>query len=71
MAEQLMGLSLLGALQIDDLIELQVVVAAHQDPARRRFRLHAEQGTLCPPETDDELRILPPMDPAIRMSRPS
>ena len=48
MAEQLMGLSPLGALRIDaDLIELQVSVAAHQDPARRRFRLHAEQGTVC------------------------
>ena len=71
MAEQLMGLSPLGALQIDaDLIELQVVVAAHQDPARRRFRLHAEQGTLCfRPETDDEPRILLPMDPAIRIEQ--
>ena len=71
MAEQLMGLSPLGALRIDaDLIELQVPVAAHQDPARRRFRLHAEQGTLCfRPETADEPRMLLPMDPAIRIEQ--
>ena len=69
MAEQLMGLSPLGALHIDaDLLELQVPVAAHQDPARRRFRLHAEQGTLCfRPETADQPRTLLPMDPAIRI----
>ena len=71
MAEQLMGLSPLGALRIDaDLIELQVAVAAHQDPACRRFRLHAEQGTVCfRPETEDEPRILLPMDSAIRIER--
>ena len=71
MAEQLMGLSPLGALRIDaDLIELQVAVAAHQDPARRRFRLHAEQGTVCfRPETEDEPRILLPMDSSIRIER--
>ena len=71
MAEQLMGLSPLGALSIDtDLIELQVAVAAHQDPARRRFRLNAEQGTLCfRPETADEPRTLLPMDPAIRIEQ--
>ena len=71
MAEQLMGLSPLGALRIEaDLIELQVPVAAHQDPARRRFRLHAEEGTLCfRPETADEPRMLLPMDPAIRIEQ--
>ena len=69
MAEQLMGLTPLGALRIDaDLLELQVPIAAHQDPARRRFRLHAEQGTLCfRPETADDPRTLLPMDPAIRI----
>ncbi len=69
MAEQLMGLTPLGELRIDaDLLELQVPVAAHQDPARRRFRLHAEQGTLCfRPETANEPRTLLPMDPAIRI----
>ena len=71
MAEQLMGLSPLGALRIDtNLIELQVPVAAHQDPARRRFRLNAEQGTVCfRPETADEPCILLPMDPAIRIEQ--
>ena len=71
MAEQLMGLSPLGALRIDvDLLELQVPVAAHQDPVRRRFRLNAEQGTLCfRPETADEPRTLLPMDPAIRIEQ--
>ena len=69
MAEQLMGLSPLGALRIDaDLLELQVAVAAHQDPARRRFRVNAEQGTLCfRPETADEPRTLLPMDPVIQI----
>ncbi len=71
MAEQLMGLTPLGALRIEvDLLELQVPVAAHKDPARRRFRLHAEQGTLCfRPETADEPRIFLPMDPAIRIEQ--
>ena len=71
MAEQLMGLSPLGALRIDvDLLELQVHVAAHQDPVCRRFRLNAEQGTLCfRPETADEPRTLLPMDTAIRIDQ--
>ena len=71
MAEQLMGLSPLGSLRIDvDLLELQVPVAAHLDPARRRFRLNAEQGTLCfRPENADEPRTLLPMDPAIRIEQ--
>ena len=69
MAEQLMGLSPLGGLSIEaDLFELHAVVAAHQDPARRLFRLNAEQGTLCfRPETADQPSILLPMDPAIRI----
>ena len=71
MAEQLMGLSLLGSLRIDaDLLELQVPVAAHLDPACRRFRLNAERGTLCfRPENADEPRTLLPMDPAIRIEQ--
>ncbi len=71
MAEQLMGLSPLGSLRIDaDLLELQVPVAAHLDPARRRFRLNAEQGKLCfRPENADEPRTLLPMDPAIRIEQ--
>ena len=71
MAEQLMGLSPLGSLRINaDLLELQVPVAAHLDPARRRFRLNAEQGTLCfRPENADEPRTLLPMDPAIRIEQ--
>ena len=71
MAEQLMGLSPLGSLRIDaDLLELQVPVAAHLDPARRRFRLNAEEGTLCfRPENADEPRTLLPMDPAIRIEQ--
>ena len=71
MAEQLMGLSPLGAILIDvDLLEMQVPVAAHQGPVRRRFRLNAEQGTLCfRPETSDEPRTLLPMDPAIRIEQ--
>ena len=71
MAEQLMGLSPLGSLRIDaDLLELQVPVAAHLDPARRRFRLNVEQGTLCfRPENADEPRTFLPMDPAIRIEQ--
>ena len=69
MAEQLMGLSPLGALRINaDLLELQVPVTALQDPVCRRFRLQAEQGTLCfRPETADEPFSLLPMDPAIQI----
>ena len=71
MAEQLMGLSPLGSLRFDaDLLELQVPVAAHLDPARRRFRLNAEEGTLCfRPESADEPCTLLPMDPAIRIEQ--
>ena len=51
-------------------LEVQVPGAAHQDPARRRFRLNAEQGTLClRPETADEPHTLLPMDPAIRIEQ--
>ena len=47
LSEQLMGLTPLRALSIDDdLLELQAAVIATQDPVRARFGLQASEGTI-------------------------
>ena len=72
MAEQLMGLSPLGALRIDaDLIELQVLC---RGPSRSlpavAFVSMLSRAPLCfRPEAAEEPRILLPMDPAIRIEQ--
>ena len=68
LSEQLMGLTPLGGLVIDnDVLELQAPVVAHKDPARRRFLLEAGQNTvvLRPVEGYHETAL--PMDPTIRI----
>lgn len=47
LAEQLMGITPLGALRIrDDLLELEAPIAGHQIPQQQRFRVDAEAGTV-------------------------
>mgnify|MGYP006263749505 FL=1 len=70
MAEQLLGVTPLGALRIDNTVmELRSQVSAQTDPIRRRFRLQAEAGTVrfCPFDDDAPSTRLP-MDPSIRIT---
>lgn len=70
LAEQLMGLTPLGGLLIDnDQMELRVPVIAHKDPARRRFRLRAAQGTVAIQPIDDDHTTLLPMDEGIQIEQ--
>ena len=70
LAEQLMGLTPLGGLLIDnDQLELKAPVAAHKDPARRRFRLRAAQGTVAIQPIDDDRTTLLPMDEGIKIEQ--
>ncbi len=70
LAEQLMGLTPLGRLHIDnDVLELQAPVVAHKDLARRRFRLCADQGTLLIRPLDRDQQTLLPMDPTIQIEQ--
>ena len=70
LAEQLMGLTPLGGLLIDnDQMELRVPVIAHKDPARRRFRLRAAQGTVAIQPIDDDNITLLPMDEGIQIEQ--
>ena len=70
MAEQLLGVTPLGSLRIDNtLLELRAEVAAQTDSICRRFRLQAGAGTVefCPVD-DDAAPVSLPMDPAIRIT---
>ena len=70
MAEQLLGVTPLGALRIDNtVLELRAQVSAQMDPIHRRFRLQADAGTVqfCPLD-DDALPTPLPMDPSIRIT---
>ena len=70
MAEQLLGVTPLGALRIDNtVLELRAQVSAQTDPIHRRFRLQAEDGTVrfCPFDDDAPSTRLP-MDPSIRIT---
>ena len=70
LAEQLMGLTPLGGLLIDnDQMELRAPVIAHKDPARRRFRLRAAQGTVAIQPIDDDHTTLLPMDEGIQIEQ--
>ena len=70
LSEQLMGLTPLGSLRIDnDVLELMAPVVAHQDPARRRFRLDADAGTVAIRPLDADHSTLLPMDPMIRIKQ--
>ena len=72
MAEQLMGLSPLRRLEINnDVLELQASVVGDRDPVRGRFQLRAAQGTVVffTAGEGDGVETTPlPMDPAIRIT---
>ena len=66
LSEQLMGLTPLRALSIDDdLLELQAAVIATQDPVRARFGLQASEGTIQITHLEKGKSFLLPMDPGI------
>ena len=66
LAEQLMGLSPLRSLVIDNnLLVLTADVITGKDPVQQRFLLSAEQGTIRLQHCDAEGSILLPMDPSI------
>ena len=68
LSEQLMGLTTLGGLVIDnDVLELQAPVAAHKDPARKRFLLEAGHNTVVLRPVDGDQETALPMDPTIRI----
>ena len=70
MAEQLLGVTPLGALRIDNtVLELRAQVSAQTDPIHRRFGLQADAGTVrfCPLDDDAPSTRLP-MDPSIRIT---
>lgn len=68
LSEQLMGLTPLRALSIDDdLLELQAAVIATQDPVRARFGLQASEGTIEITHLETGKSFLLPMDPGIHI----
>ena len=68
LADQLMGLSPLGSLRVDnDVLELHVPVAGLERPTVGRFRLQADEGTVAIRPLDDDSRTFVPMDPMIRI----
>ena len=70
MAEQLLGITPLGSLRIDNkVLELRAQVSAQADCIQRRFLLQAQAGTVqfCPLNQDVTPTALP-MDPAIRIT---
>ena len=68
LSEQLMGLTPLRALSIDDdLLELQAAVIATQDPVRARFGLQASEGTIQITHLETGKTFLLPMDPGIHI----
>ena len=74
LAEQLMGLTTLGGLTIEnDVMELQSAVAANREPVRRCFRIDASDNTLRFRSQDaaDASSMLLPMDPGIKITMAS
>lgn len=68
LSEQLMGLTPLRALSIDDdLLELQAAVIATQDPVRARFGLQASDGTIEITHLEKGKSFLLPMDAGIHI----
>ena len=68
LSEQLMGLTPLRSLSIDDdLLELQAAVIATQDPVRARFGLQASEGTIQITHLETGKSFSLPMDPGIHI----
>ena len=69
LAEQLMGLTPLRSLAIDnDHLVLTADVITGTDPVQRSFLLSAEQGTIRLNHCDAEGQLFLPMDPSITIS---
>ena len=69
LAEQLMGLTPLRSLVIDnDQLVLTADVITGKDPVKRSFRLCADQGTIRVDHCDAEESMLLPMDPNIQIN---
>jgi hypothetical protein len=71
LAEQLMGLTTLGGLSIqNDVMALQSAVVAHREPVSRCFRIDASGNTLRFRSQDsaEDASILLPMDPGIKIT---
>jgi hypothetical protein len=69
-SEQLMGLTPLQTLSIDDdLLELQAAVIATQDPVRARFGLQAAEGTIQITQLETGKSFLLPMDSGIHIDK--
>ena len=70
LSEQLMGLTPLRSLSIDDdLLELQAAVIATQDPIRARFSLQAAEGSIQITHLDTGKSLVLPMDPGIHIEK--
>lgn len=70
LSEELMGLAPLGGLRIDnDVLELQAPVIGDNEPARQRFSLSAEDGTLRISHLVGGKETNLPMDPAINIEK--
>jgi len=68
LAEQLMGLTPLRSLVIDnDRLVLTADVITGKDPVQRSFRLCADQGTIRLNHSEAEGQFFLPMDPSIRI----
>ena len=68
LSEQLIGLTPLRALSIDDdLLKLQAAVIATQDPVRALFGLQAAEGTIEITHLETGKSFLLPMDPGIHI----
>ena len=68
LAEQLMGLSTLGNLEIDnDTLVLTSPLVGQGEVVRKEFRLDAAEGTLRITRFNDDSCVLLPMDPNIRI----
>ena len=66
LAEQLIGLRPLESVVIDnDCLELQAKVSGHGEPARGRFQIWAESGTIILQSRNPSTSMALPMDPAI------
>ncbi len=68
LSEQLMGITPLRSLSIDDdLLELQAEVVSTQDPVRARFSLEAAKGTIQITHLETKKSLLLPMDSGIHI----
>jgi len=72
LAEELIGITPLGRLKIDnEILELQAPAIGQQQPTRRHFSVRADAGTVLIRHLDAEAEASLPMDPAIHIEEAS